>query len=174
MAAQGARHVHVFEPLPANAERIRHLAELNPGRSITLHPCAVGERETEMDLMVMPETSMAKLEASTFQPGETSVERVRVKVRSIDAMVDAGEIAPPALMKIDVEGAEVMVLSGARETIRTHRPVIFAEVHSASLLNQCRKLLEAEGYGIELIDADPALARAKDVFQIVANSTRVV
>ena len=49
MAAQGASHVHVFEPLPANAERIRRLVALNPGRKITLHACAVGERESEMD-----------------------------------------------------------------------------------------------------------------------------
>jgi FkbM family methyltransferase len=168
MAAQGAAQVHVFEPLPANAERIRRLVALNQGHSITLHPCAVGERDAEMDLMIMPETSMAKLEASTFQAGVTSAERVRVKVRSIDAMIDAGEIAPPALMKIDVEGAEAMVLLGARETIRRHRPVIFAEVHSAPLLEQCQKLLEGESYGIELIDADPEEASMKDVFQIRA------
>lgn len=166
MAAQDAEHVHVFEPLPANAERIRRLIALNPTRSITLHACAVGERESEMDLMIMPETSMAKLEASTFQAGETSAERVRVKVRSIDTMISAGEIAPPALMKIDVEGAEAMVLAGARETIRTHRPVIFAEVHSTSLLDQCRKLLEADGYNIEYINVYSTAAHSRDVFQI--------
>jgi FkbM family methyltransferase len=168
MAAQGAAQVHVFEPLPANADRIRRLVALNQGSSITLHPCAVGERDAEMDLMIMPETSMAKLEPSTFQAGETSEERVRVKVRSIDTMIDAGEIAPPALIKIDVEGAEAMVLLGARKTIRDHRPMIFAEVHSAWLLEQCRRLLEAEGYGIDLIDADPVAARTKDVFQVKA------
>ena len=168
MAAQGAHDVHVFEPLPANAERIRRLIALNPARSITLHSCAVGESDAEMDLLIMPQTSMAKLETSAFQADETSVERVRVKVRSIDAMIDAGEIAPPALMKIDVEGAEAMVLAGARETIRRHRPVIFAEVHSSSLLDQCRHLLATEGYVIEFIDADPAAARKKEVFQILA------
>lgn len=168
MAAQDAAHVHVFEPLPANAERIRRLIALNPTRSITLHACAVGEREAEMDLMIMPETSMAKLEASTFQAGETSAERVRVKVRSIDTMIAAGEIAPPALMKIDVEGAEAMVLAGARETLARHRPVIFAEVHSTSLLDQCRKLLQADGYSIEHIDTDSTAADARDVFQIRA------
>jgi FkbM family methyltransferase len=168
MAAQGAAHVHVFEPLPSNAERIRSLVALNQGRSITLHTCAVGERDAEMDLMILPQTSMAKLEASTFQAGVTSAERVPVKVRSIDAMIDGGEIAPPALMKIDVEGAEAMVLSGARETIRRHRPMIFAEMHSASLFEQCRKLLEGERYGIELIGPDPEEACMKEVFQIRA------
>jgi FkbM family methyltransferase len=174
MAAQGARHVHVFEPLPANAERIRCLVALNPRRSITLHRCAVGERETEMDLIVMPETSMAKLETSQFQTGETSAERVRVKVRSIDAMIAALEIAPPALMKIDVEGAEAMVLAGARETLRRHRPVIFAEVHSSSLLGQCRSLLESEGYQIDPIDQHPTEALAKNVFQIMATPGKPV
>lgn len=174
MASQDAAQVHVFEPLPANAERISRLVTLNPTRSITLHACAVGERETEMDLMIMPETSMAKLESSSFQAGEMSTERVRVKVRSIDAMIAAGEIAPPALIKIDVEGAEAMVLAGARKTIRTYRPVIFAEIHSHSLLDQCTKLLEAEGYWVELVGANLAEARAKDVFQICAKSSLVV
>jgi FkbM family methyltransferase len=168
MAAQGARQVHVFEPLPANAERIRRLVALNPAKAIMLHTCAVGARETEMDLMVMPETSMAKLEASSFQPGQTSTERVRVKVRALDAMVAAGEIEPPVLMKIDVEGAEAMVLTGARDTIRRHQPVIFAEMHSSALLAECTALLEAEGYRVVPIDHDPANALFNDVLQIKA------
>lgn len=170
MAARGAGHVHVFEPLPENAARIRRLAALNPERPMTLHACALGAGDAEMDLIVMPKTSMAKLEASTFQPAETSGERVRVRVRSIDAMVAAGEIAPPALMKIDVEGAEAMVLTGARKILRRYRPVIFAEVHSSALLGQCRALLESEGYRVESIDHEPANALAKDVFQVMATT----
>ena len=172
MASQGASHVHAFEPLPANAERIRKLISLNPDRAITLHEIAVGEHDSELDLLVMPETSMAKLEASTFQAENTSATRLRVNVRSIDAMVSAGEIAPPAVMKIDVEGAEAMVLRGARETIRRHGPVIFAELHSSALLSECRNLLQAAGYGVEMIDLDPASALARDVFQIKAEPPR--
>jgi FkbM family methyltransferase len=168
MAAHGARQVHVFEPLPANAERIRRLVALNPAKAIMLHACAVGARETEMDLMIMPETSMAKLEASSFQSGQTSTERVRVKVRALDAMVAAGEIEPPALMKIDVEGAEAMVLTGARDTIRRHQPVIFAEVHSSALLAECMALLEGEGYRVAPIDQHPVNALSNDVLQIEA------
>lgn len=168
MAAQGAGAVHVFEPLPANTERIRQLIALNPERDIALHACALGDRDTEMDLMVMPETSMAKLERSEFQAGLPSAARVRVSVRSVDSMVGSGEIPPPGLMKIDVEGAEVMVLQGAAETLRRHHPRIFAEIHSSQLLAQCTSLLRSEGYRIESLDEDPDAARARDVFQIHA------
>jgi FkbM family methyltransferase len=167
MAANGAREVHVFEPLPANAERIRSLVSLNPDKLITLHACAVGERNTEMDLLVSPETSMAKLETSTFQSQEAPGTRIKVPVRTIDSMV-AGGIAAPSLMKIDVEGAETMVLSGALSTLRTARPVVFAEVHSSALLAECTSILTCEGYAVERIDADPAEARARDVFHIRA------
>lgn len=167
MAAGGAGHVHVFEPLPENAARVRRLIALNPEKPMTLHACALGEDDAELDLIVMPETSMAKLESSSFKPTETSAQRVRVKVRSLDAMIAAGEIAPPALMKIDVEGAEVMVLVGARNTLRRYRPVIFAEVHSSALLGQCRSLLESEGYHVEPLN-HPGPTSDKDVSQIMA------
>jgi FkbM family methyltransferase len=168
MAGQGARHVHVFEPLPVNVDRIRRLISLNPDQLITLHSCAVGECDAEMDLLIMSETSMAKLEESTFQVGQTSTSRVRVKVRALDAMIEAGAIEPPSLMKIDVEGAEILVLRGAHQAIRRHRPIIFAEVHSLDLMAQCRSLLESEGYVIETLNRGPADTFAKDVFQIMA------
>ncbi|HEX3617147.1 MAG TPA: FkbM family methyltransferase [Solirubrobacteraceae bacterium] len=40
---------------------------------------------------------------------------------------------PISLLKIDVQGAETMVLAGARRLIETHRPAIFVEVDPASL-----------------------------------------
>ncbi len=155
MAANGAREVHVFEPLPLNADRIRKLIELNSAKLIILHTIALGRSDTEMDLVAMPDTSMAKLEVSDFQPEAVAQQKLRVRVRSIDSILNAGEAPPPSVVKIDVEGAEMLVLQGARAMLRAYRPEIFAEIHSEALLEQCTTFLAAEGYQIEQLRVDP-------------------
>ncbi len=169
MAANGAREVHVFEPLPLNIGRIRKLIELNTDKSITLHEVALGASDAEMSLLIMPETSMTKLEISAFQNEVTSQNKLRVRVRSLDSIVHAGEIMPPSLVKIDVEGAELLVLQGAQATLREHHPEIFAEVHSPALLKQCMEFLTAANYRVELVGADCGEALTKDVCQVWAS-----
>ena len=168
MVASGARQVHVFEPLPANTERLETFISLNPERDIRLHKCAVGAAPGEMDLVVMPETSMAKLEASDFQKDVLTGDRVRVRVVSIDDMVASGQLPLPQVMKVDVEGAELLVFKGALDTIRRAKPQIFCEVHSSGLLEACEEFFSSLGYGIEHLDRDPNTARARDVFQVRA------
>jgi FkbM family methyltransferase len=151
MAAQGAAAVHVFEPMPGNADRIARLAALNPGVTIHLHRMAVGDGDGEVELRLMPESSMAKIADSPFQPEMTAAEAIRVPLARLDTLVAAGSVPPPDLIKLDIEGAELMALRGALDVLGRHRPVIFAEAHSAALLADCEHLLAAAGYRIDRI-----------------------
>ncbi len=56
----------------------------------------------------------------------------------------------PNFLKIDVEGAELMVLQGAREVLKSYRPIIHCEV-SLHHRQEVADLLLAHGY--ELFDA---------------------
>lgn len=154
MSAQGARRVDVFEPLPENQEVIAEMIALNAERDIRLHAHALGSSESKMALSVMPGSSMAKLEISEFQPDATGVQTVTVDVKTIDGLVQSGELEPPDLIKIDVEGAEAHVLRGARQTLSTYHPDLFLEVHTAALVKECEQLLTQWGYAIYILDVD--------------------
>lgn len=53
-------------------------------------------------------------------------ERIEVETISLDDFLRTRQIAP-ALVKIDVEGAELRVLEGARSLIAEHQPILFYE-----------------------------------------------
>ncbi|MEL6977675.1 MAG: FkbM family methyltransferase [Pseudomonadota bacterium] len=168
LAANGASAVHVFEPLAENQRRLERLIALNPARAIALHPVAVGDHDGEATLVVMPDSSMAKLSDSAFQTDAASRDQARVTLRSLDSLIASGAAPEPALIKLDVEGAELAALTGAAALIERAKPAIFLEAHSGALRRDCEAFLTERGYRIKSLDEDPAAARRRDVHQLSA------
>ena len=53
-------------------------------------------------------------------------------VVSIEREIAAGHLPVPDVVKIDVEGAEVGVLRGMRETLAAHEVVVICELHESN------------------------------------------
>ena len=49
------------------------------------------------------------------------------------------DLPPPSLIKIDIEGAEVAALRGAK--LARHRPCLIVEFHEPGLVEQARAIL---------------------------------
>lgn len=156
LALNGAGLVHVFEPLPANGARIEQLIGLNPNLPLKLHKIAIGAQVGEADLTVMPDASMGKLISSNFQPHAQSGQNLKVKVETLDNLVKSGAVPPPALIKIDVEGAEAMVLEGAKNLLKQSRPKLFIEVHSRRLADWCYRYVSDYKYQVVTIETGRA------------------
>jgi hypothetical protein len=46
---------------------------------------------------------------------------------TLDSLLEKGALAPPALIKLDVEGSELSVLRGAVRTLEAHQPYLIFE-----------------------------------------------
>lgn len=123
------------------------------GRVLAIEPLphlAAGLRETLADAVIVEECALTDGAAGEAEfvhvrnnpgysglrerdyPEEPQLERFTVRTRPLDELVEAHGLRP-RLIKIDVEGAEVLVLRGARETIRTCKPVILVEHGTAAV-----------------------------------------
>lgn len=80
------------------------------------------------NMAVGAEPGRCKVNHNSERPGQSVVvSGNQVSMTTIDYVQF---IYPPVLMKIDVEGGEIDVLKGAKETIAKHLPELFIEHHA--------------------------------------------
>ncbi|HEY1524193.1 MAG TPA: FkbM family methyltransferase [Solirubrobacteraceae bacterium] len=141
-------HVYAFEPAPVNAEAIRVNASRNEFSNVTVIAKAVGDAQQRVRLQLVDDAAWSKLEGYGAHPLTEDV--LEVEQVAIDELIAAGEIRPPALVKIDVEGAELAVLQGMRETIAIHQPAIVCELHGTN--REFVAAMDAVGYRVINLD----------------------
>lgn len=133
-----AGHVHCFEPVPENVSTLRSNLDANDFRNATIHAIALSDEEGEVRMDLGERGITAHLASS----GEFTTRATRC---------DSLALAPPSMVKIDVEGAESRVLEGMRQTLAAQRPVIVVEVHEGQDA-PVRRILEELRYDISELD----------------------
>lgn len=171
MSVAGASRVVCFEPDPRNQSRLVELQSLNEGFPLQIVAAAAGDRDGESEFVLMPELTMGRLADSGFEAGDADLaSRCTVAIVRIDTLVENGTAPAPDVMKIDVEGAEMLVLEGAAKTIASARPRLFIEAHSRALASDCTAFLESRGYSIRRLKTDEGsdAGRDRDICHIFA------
>jgi FkbM family methyltransferase len=141
--------VYAFEAAPDNAEAIRVNAALNAIPNVEVLAVAVSDRAGRGRLQVVDDQSWSKLVDYGEHPFTERV--IEVELVAIDDLVSAGRVPVPDVVKIDVEGAELAVLAGMRQTLARHRPAIICELHDThsafvSFMQECGyRLINLEG-----------------------------
>jgi FkbM family methyltransferase len=158
--------VVAFEPNPANLDRLHENLARNHDLSarVQVMPMALADADGEQTFVfsraiASGQSSGSHLErAMVPSPIEeyASFQRATVPTRTADSVWRDGQLPAPDAIKIDVEGAESLVLDGAADLLHAQRPTLFLEVHNITQMFLVQERLIRAGYRTEILDPDHA------------------
>jgi FkbM family methyltransferase len=122
------RCVRAFEPDPLTLATLKTNLALN-GNPAVVYAFALSDRAERKTLIHGPRTNTGMSTLSpTADTGMTrhvsardSLPTFEVECRTADELIAHGDVPPPTLMKIDVEGWEFQVLNGAHHLLQSTR-----------------------------------------------------
>lgn len=140
--------VLAFEPEPNNYSRLINNIAFNNLSNVEVFMTAISDRSGWGDFR--PGNTRAQGRLVSGERGERQLFDspicTKTRVDSLDELVFREGIAPPRIIKIDVEGNEDRVLAGMSRVLKEFRPIIICEVHTPLLGPEiCENLLQ-EGY----------------------------
>ena len=135
--------VFAFEPLSRNINYLKRHIALNKCNNVFVMEAAVCDKAGEV--------YFEELHDSFY--GRVVDEQTDIKVASIvlDNLLKNDELPAPNVLKIDVEGNELLVLKGAENILQKYHPVIFLATHSEKIRNDCFNFLENLKYNFKNI-----------------------
>jgi FkbM family methyltransferase len=158
-AAPRGRHV-AFEPLPELAAGLRSRF---PG--VDVRECALSDGPAgEATFTYVPAIDgLSGFRRRSYPPG-TRTREITVATDALDRALADDYV--PSMIKVDVEGAELEVLRGALDTLRTHKPTLVFEHgaggadHYGTSPDDIHDLLSEIGYRIFDIDGGGPYTRS--------------
>lgn len=162
--------VHAFEANPAFAD----FARRSLGARATVHQFALSNEAGNASFFVPLATDGSELHlAGNLKNSHSQFERqsvIKVEMRTLDSFALTGV----QFIKVDVEGSELEVLEGARETILRDHPALLLELLSGTYkdpLAVTREVCEKYGYSAFIVDKGKRIDALTTIAALGSNTT---
>lgn len=125
-----------FEPVFENFARLEQNASLNhlDARHLSVYQVALGPADATADIAMEADYGSSTGNAVLLTAGRErpahSTRVTTIQMRRLDSLIEEEQLPLPNIIKLDVEGAEVGVLAGARHALDLARPIILGEFNA--------------------------------------------
>lgn len=160
----GDGQVISFEPNKYNLERIKINLLNNPvlAQTIKVLPIALSDKKGKIKMILSKDidsghSSTSRIERSHSKIGIGDLPdgfiSETVEARTLDEIIDKIKLVPD-IIKIDIEGAEHMMLHGMTKTLKKYAPILYVEIHSEYCAIKCYEILNKFGYSVDVINEE--------------------
>lgn len=124
--------VHAFEPVKTTFEHLQHNVDLNGGTSnVKLNNIALGDEEKDIEIHIFNNLPDGHASMAVF--GESDYKSLSARMVTLDSYLESNNIDNVRLVKMDIEGAELMMLKGASKLFEQDKlPVLEVEMALAT------------------------------------------
>jgi FkbM family methyltransferase len=164
--------IYAFEPVPANADLLRRSILENRFEDRVEFRCAAVGAATGSATLTYPRETLNTGGAYMLGEGTSALPGHETSTVDVVALDQLCVRRPVGLIKMDVEGAEPLVLRGAATLLTEDRPVVLSELHPTQLARASNTtaaafLEEARRFGyrahyLQGGDLGPPIERAPD------------
>ncbi len=144
--AKQGRQVICYEPNTANNARLMENLRLNGLKNIQVRKLGVGAKSAVATMVGSPlMRGGASIETDTVSGllnSKGPVISEEISITTLDDDIGEQSLPAPGFIKIDVEGEELAVLQGARNTLLAHKPRLFLEMHGETMNLKLKKVAE--------------------------------
>ena len=153
--------VYSFEPSPANLSILKWHRTRNKFSQWAVVPKAVSDVDSEEEFFLVDTGDSPMNSLTTGAPGTPfmdgrEIRKISMQTITLDTFCNQSNLRPD-LVKIDVEGAELLVLHGARKLLGESCPIIVLAVHPYWLPKgqSTQQIFEyLTGYGYTVYDSE--------------------
>jgi len=145
--------IFAFEAFPQNVERMKKNITINNlENQIIVLNYAVVDSNKEVSFLVGPSHETGKAEGSVGRKETAYRDRIIIQGISLDDFVFSLDNPLPDVVKMDIEGGEVMALPGMKRVLQEGRPLVFLELHGPEAATQAKRILQTVHYDIHSLE----------------------
>ena len=151
--------VYAIEPSPANYKILQENIKLNGYENVESFNLAMGDYQGKAEMLISDHSNWSRLIPSNLRDHIDNV--TMVEVSTVDKFLE--NRLCPTLVRMDVEGYEINIFRGMKDTLKNNNLSIFIEFHPQLMSMQENmeffEILEENGFEVRYCLLNPSLVQ---------------